>query len=149
MTLSISFIKKMILVAMVLIVFSNVAQWVGDSMHEIVGVVWGIVAAGVAYFCRTKAMKSHTAVVDKKYYLWLMVPVVLTLIPVAFRIRKIFTEESQSGWIRLWEAMPVLVNFILPVGILWVAYAALTQHMKEAPIAPTAIADDETQVERA
>ena len=149
MTFSIQWIRKMILVAMVLIVFSNVAQWVGEFFPKIVGAIWGIATAGVAYFCRTKAMKSHTAVVDKKYYLWLMVPVVLTLIPVVFRIRKIFTEESQSGWIRLWEAMPVLVNFILPVGILWVAYAALTQHMKETQIDVPASSDDETQVERA
>lgn len=129
MTLSIRLIRKMILVAMVLIVFSNVAQWVGEFFPKIVGAIWGIVTAGVAYFCRTKAMKSHTAVLDKKYYLWLLVPGLLTLIPLVIQIRTVFTAESQSWWIRTWEALPVLVNFLLPVGILWVVYAGLTLHL--------------------
>ena len=140
MTLSIRLIRKMILVAMVLIVFSNVAQWVGDSMNKVVATLWGIAAAGLAYFCRTKAMKSHTAVLDKKYYLWLMVPIVLTLIPLFLRVWKVFTTESQSWWIRIWDALPVLVDFVLPVGILWVAYAALTLHLPKqdaVDLAPT------------
>jgi len=135
MALSIRLIRKMILVAMVLIVFSNVAQWVGDSMSEIVGVLWGIVTAGLAYFCRTKAMKSHTAVLDKKYYLWLMVPVILTVIPLVLRLWKVFTEEAESWWLRMWDALPVLVNFVLPVGILWIVYAALTLHMPKHGVA--------------
>ena len=134
MTLSIRLIRKMILVAMVLIVFSNVAQWVGDSMNKVVATLWGIAAAGLAYFCRTKAMKSHTAVLDKKYYLWLMVPIVLTLIPLFLRVWKVFTAESQSWWIRAWDALPVLVNFVLPVGILWVVYAALTLHLPKQEV---------------
>jgi hypothetical protein len=143
MTLSIRLIRKMILVAMVLIVFSNVAQWVGDSMSEIIGVLWGIVTAGLAYFCRTKAMKSHTAVLDKKYYLWLMVPVILTLIPLVLYLWKVFTRESESWWIRMWDALPVLVNFILPVGILWFVYAALTLHLpKQEGIDQGAIKDE-------
>ncbi len=131
MTLSIRLIRKMILVAMVLIVFSNVAQWVGDSMHKVVAAVWGIAAAALAYYCRTRAMKSHTGVLNKKYYLWLMVPVVLTLIPLVLRIWRVFTAESKSWWLRLWEALPVLVDFVLPVGILWIAYAALTPHLPQ------------------
>lgn len=134
MTLSIRLIRKMILVAMVLIVFSNVAQWVGDSMNKVVATLWGIAAAGLAYFCRTKAMKSHTAVLDKKYYLWLMVPIVLTLIPLFLRVWKVFTAESESWWIRAWDALPVLVNFVLPVGLLWVAYAALTLHLPKQDV---------------
>ncbi|MCF7975242.1 MAG: hypothetical protein K9N55_15615 [Phycisphaerae bacterium] len=129
MTFSIKLIRKMILVAMVLIVFSNIAQWVGDSMSKVVGAVWGIVAAGLAYFCRTKAVKTHAVITDKKYYLWLMVPVLLTIIPLILRVHSVLTAEAKSWWIRAWETLPVLVNFILPVGILWVAYAALTRHM--------------------
>ena len=120
MTLPIRLIRKMILVAMVLIVFSNVAQWVGDSMHKIVATLWGIAAAGLAYFCRTKAMKSHTAVLDKRYYLWLMVPVVLTLIPLFLRIDRLscksattfrnpsqrfsllFEMRSGAAWLTVW-----------------------------------------------
>lgn len=150
MTLPIRLIRKMILVAMVLIVFSNVAQWVGDSMHKIVATLWGIAAALLAYFCRTKAMKSHTAVLSKKYYLWLMVPVLVTLIPLILRIWKVFTTESSSWWIRLWEALPVLVNFVLPVGLLWVAYAALTLHMPKEEKGEQAGDDHEdTAVKRA
>jgi hypothetical protein len=143
MTLSIRLIRKMILVAMVLIVFSNVAQWVGDSMNKVVATVWGIAAAALAYFCRTKAMKSHTAVLDKRYYLWLMVPIVLTLIPLILQVRRVFTAESQSWWLRLWEALPVLVNFVLPVGILWVVYAGLTLHIpKQNAVDQPAIIDE-------
>jgi hypothetical protein len=143
MTLSIRLIRKMILVAMVLIVFSNVAQWVGDSMNKVVATVWGIAAAGLAYFCRTKAAKSHTAVLDKRYYLWLMVPIVLTLIPLVLQVRRVFTAESQSWWLRLWEALPVLVDFVLPVGILWVVYAGLTLHIpKQNAVDQPAIIDE-------
>jgi hypothetical protein len=146
MTLSIRLIRKMILVAMVLIVFSNVTQWVGASMHKVVATVWGILAAGLAYFCRTKAMKSHTAVLDKKYYIWLMVPVVLTLIPLVLQVRKVFTVESQSWWLRLWAALPVLIDFVLPVGILWVVYAALTPHIPKPEGAVLAEASDDGSV---
>ena len=151
MTLSIRLIRKMILVAMVLIVFSNVAQWVGDSMNKVVATVWGIAAAALAYFCRTKAMKSHTAVLDKRYYLWLMVPVVMTVIPLILQIRRVFTAESQSGWLRLWAVLPVLIDFVLPVGILWVVYAALTPYLpqKEVPVPADTADDGSAPVERA
>ena len=142
MTLSIRLIRKMILVAMVLIVFSNVAQWVGDSMNKVVATAWGIAAAALAYFCRTKAMKSQTAVLDKKYYLWLMVPIVLTLIPLFLRVWKVFTKESESWSIRIWDALPVLVNFVLPVGILWVAYAALTLHLPKQDAVEQPVVDE-------
>ena len=143
MTLSIRLIRKMILVAMVMIVFSNVAQWVGEFLPKIVGAIWGIVAAGLAYFCRTKAMKSHAAVLDKKYYLWLMVPIALTLIPLFLRVWKVFTAESQSWWIRIWNALPVLVNFVLPVGILWFVYAALTLHLPKQDVVDPLAAKDQ------
>jgi len=142
MTFSIKLIRKMILVAMVLIVFSNVAQWVGDSMSKVVGAIWGIVAAGVAYFCRTKAVKSHVVIKDKKYYLWLLVPVVLALIPLILRIHKVFTAEAKSWWIRVWDALPVLVNFILPVCILWIVYAALTRHIPGPKVTDRSAAQD-------
>ncbi len=151
MTLSIRLIRKMILVAMVLIVFSNVAQWVGGSMHKVVATLWGIATAGLAYFCRTKAMKSHTAVLDKRYYLWLMVPVVMTVIPLILQIRRVFTAESQSGWLRLWAVLPVLIDFVLPVGILWVVYAALTPYLpqKEGSVPADTTDDGSVPVERA
>ena len=145
MTISISLIRKMILVAMVLIVFSNIAQWVGDSMHKIVGAVWGgWWLAGVAYYCRVKATQSHTAggwIRNTISGSWC--PPVLTVVPLVIKMYNVFTAESQSWWVRIWYALPVVVNFILPVTILWVAYAALTQYMPQPEVIDQAIVHDE------
>lgn len=143
MTLSIRMIRKMILVAMVLIVFSNIAQWVGEFLPKIVGAIWGIITAGVAFYCRSRAVKTHAVITDKKYYLWLLVPGLLTAIPLILRLKSVLTAEAQSWWIRIWYTLPVLVNFILPVGILWVVYAALTVHMPNEAVIDSASVHDE------
>ena len=126
MTVSIRVIRKMILVALALIVFSNVADWVAKFIDKGAGIIWGVVTAGVAFYCRSKA--TGTVAANKKYYLWLAVPALLTVIPLAIRLRQVFSSQTPSWWLRLWYMMPILVNFVIPVSLLWLAYSALERH---------------------
>ncbi|MCP4455385.1 MAG: hypothetical protein GY809_28330 [Planctomycetes bacterium] len=75
----------------------------------------------------------------------------MTLIPLILQIRRVFTAESQSAWLRLWAVLPVLIDFVLPVGILWVVYAALTPYLpkKEVPVPAETADDGSAPVERA
>ncbi len=124
--MSIQTMRKMILVAMALIVFSQIATWVADTFSRSIGTIWGLAAAGAALYCRTRA----TAVVqtNRKYYLWLLIPGLLTLIPIIFWIRKVFQLEPTSWWLRLWDLTPILMSFMIPLLLLWLIYSGLAKY---------------------
>lgn len=127
MTLSIKLIRNMILVALVLIIFSNIALWVADFLPKIWGAIWGILTAVIAFYCRLRATGEVKA--NRAYYFWLAVPCILILIPLVIKLKKVFFGEEPSWWVRLWQMMPIIVNFILPVVLLWLAYSALESYL--------------------
>lgn len=140
MTLSIKLIRKMILAALVLIIFSGIAQLVADIWTEAWGVIWGIMTAAVAFYCRLRATGQVKA--NRAYYVWLAVPCILTFIPLIIKLKKVFFGEEISWWGRLWQMMPVFINLILPVVLLWVAYSALERYSPKPAAAPSASSSD-------
>ena len=129
MTISIRAIRKMILITLVLIVFSNIANWAADFLPKVGGAIWGLVTAGVAFYCRSRA--SGTVKANRQYYLWLLVPGVLSVIPLIVRLRTVFHTEQVSWWLRIWQMMPIVVNFIVPVTLLWAVYSSLEAYDPE------------------
>jgi len=53
---------------------------------------------------------------------------VLTLIPVVLQMRKALKTEGSTWWVRVWKMTPVFVGFVIPVLLLWLAYAGLAGH---------------------
>lgn len=127
MTMSIKVVRRLILMTLILVVFSNLAIWVGDIWAHWVGFLWGICAAVVAFICRAKATKGIK--VSKQYYLWLTVPAVLAIVPMVLRIRKALQAQDVTWWDRGWELAPLFVSFIIPVTLLWLAYSGLEGHL--------------------
>jgi len=127
MTISINIIRKMILIALTLIVFSQIALWVAGQYNKIVAVVWGLVAAIGAFYCRRRATKAIKA--NKQFYIWMAIPAVLTLIAIILHLKQTFKSEGVSLWTILWDIMPVCLSFVLPVLLLWIAYASLEPYL--------------------
>ena len=130
LTMPIHTVRRLILAAMVLVVFSNIAYWVAEAWSAWAGMAWGLCAAGVAFFCRAKAGRMVQA--NKKYYFWLSIPAILALVPIILHIREAISEESASWWLRLWQLAPVLISFVIPVTLLWLAYSGLEGHLDSA-----------------
>jgi hypothetical protein len=124
--MSIQTIRKLILATMALIVFSHIATWVAVRFSRSIGTIWGLVAAGVALYCRMRA--TSVVQTNKKYYVWLLIPVVLTVVPIILRIRKVFESEQISWWVRLWDLTPIMVSFVIPLVLLWLIYSALAKY---------------------
>ena len=121
-------IRRFILSAIALILFWNIIFWIGEAWNKLSGVIWGIVTAALAVFCRYKAGKSIQ--VNKQFMLWMSIPAVLTVIPFIVRLIDVFKQDQMpSAWLMLWQLAPLLISFILPVGLLMVAYWALKQHL--------------------
>lgn len=125
--LSIAVIRRLILIAIMFILFWNVTYWIGEAWNRISGVVWGVGTALVAIFCRYKATRSIK--VNKAFIFWMTVPAVLMVIPFIIHVAKVLKNGQASGWTILWQMAPVLISLILPVGLLAVAYMALKHHL--------------------
>lgn len=124
--MSIKIVRKMILVALALIVFSNVSNWAGEMLQKSMGVVWGLATAIVAIYCRTRASRSIAA--NKKYLLWMAVPGVLATIPIAYHVYRFFSSDETTWLMRCWDIFPIVIGFIAPVVLLWMAYSSLERH---------------------
>lgn len=124
--MSIQTIRKLILATMALIVFSQIATWVAGTFSRSMGTIWGLVTAGAALYCRMRA--TSVVQTNKKYYVWLLIPAVLTVVPIILRIRKVFEPEQISWWVRLWDLTPIMVSFVIPLVLLWLIYSALAKY---------------------
>lgn len=139
LTLSIQQVRRLIMVALLLVVFTNLAYFVKDAWNNyLAGFIWGISAAVVTFFCRMRAGKQVQA--NKQYYLWLAVPAVITIVPIFLKIYDVFKgEEGSRWWNYVWDLAPVFITFLIPVSLLWLAYAGLEGHieLQEAPVPET------------
>lgn len=90
-------------------------------------VLWGavgatlstVIVAAVTFFC------AYMARVGAGHIGWFLVPTLLfTIIPVAARTWKFFTEE-RTWWERVVDHAPFLVGFLLPVLLLLVVFVEL------------------------
>ena len=129
--MSIKIVRKMILVALALIVFANVSDWVAEWLSTSIGVIWGLATAVAAFYCRTKA--SRVIAANKKYMLWMAIPGLLALIPIVFQVNRFLTSPEKTWLARFWDVSPIVIGFVAPVVLLWMAYSSLEKHtMREA-----------------
>ena len=127
--MSVKIVRKMILVALVLIVFANVSDWAGQWLRTSAGIVWGLAAAIAAFYCRIRASRSIAT--NKKYLLWMAVPGLLACIPIVHQVYRFFKTEDRSWLLRLWDVSPIIIGFIAPVILLWMAYSCLEKHSEK------------------
>jgi hypothetical protein len=124
--MSIKIVRKMILVALALIVFANVSDWVDEWIGPSMGVIWGLATAVAAFYCRKKA--SRVIAANKKYMLWMAIPGLLAIIPIVFQVNRFLTSPEKTWLSRLWDLSPVIIGFVAPVVLLWMAYSSLEKH---------------------
>ncbi len=123
MKLSIRVIRKMVQVSIALILFSNIVSWIEDNGGRTIGIIWGLVTAALAFYCRSRATGEIKT--NRKYYIWLLLPVTLTVIAIGFRLKTVFELVDKSWLVRVWEITPIFLSLIVPVALLWTVYSAL------------------------
>ncbi len=126
--MSIKIVRKMILVALALIVFANVSEWATKMLSSSIGVIWGLATAITAFYCRMKA--SHVVTANKKYMLWMAIPGLLAFTPIAYQVYSFFGSEGKTWLVRLWEIAPIVIGFVVPVVLLWTACSGLEGHIE-------------------
>jgi hypothetical protein len=124
--MSIKIVRKMILVALALILFANVSDWVAEWLSTSIGVIWGLATAIAAFYCRTKAARVIAA--NKKYMLWMAIPGLLAIIPIAYQVNSFLRSPEKTWLARLWDLSPITIGFAAPVVLLWMAYSSLEKH---------------------
>ena len=117
----------MILVSMAIILFSSIVSWLEEIFSRTIGIAWGLATAVLAVYCRSRATGEIKT--NRKYYLWLLLPMFLTVIAIGYRLWTIFKPEETSWLMRIWEITPIFVSFFIPMALLWIAYSALESHM--------------------
>ena len=125
--LPIAVIRRLILIAILFILFWNVTYWIGETWNKISGLIWGIITAGIAIFCRYKATRSVK--VNNAFVFWMSVPAVLTVVPLVIWIMTVLKKNQSSPWAILWQMAPLLISLIIPVGLLAIAFMALKHHL--------------------
>lgn len=119
-------IRRLILAAILCILLWNITYWIGEAKSKILGVIWGIATAAAAVVCRYQA--SKVVQVNKRFILWMSIPGILILVPFVIHLVGLF-KERPSGWVILWQMAPLFISLIIPVGLLALAYGALSQHL--------------------
>ena len=139
--MSIKIVRKMILAALALIVFADVSGWVVEWIGPTIGVIWGLATAVAAFYCRTKA--SRVIAANKKYMLWMAIPGLLAVIPIIYRVYGFFASPEKTWLSRLLDLSPIIIGFVAPVVLLWMAYSSLEKHtvpqakVDESPSGPS------------
>lgn len=111
--------RKLILTALICLLLYQVGIWI----TMIAGAVWGagaaIVVAVVSFVCARLAKRGATSTI------WFLIPTLLfTVIPLLAKAWSLFT--SQTGLMdALVDLVPLLVGFVIPVGLLSVVYLDL------------------------
>ena len=124
--MSVKIVRKMILVALALIVFANVSNWAGQMLQTSGGIIWGLATAIAAFYCRIRASRAVTT--NKKYFLWMAIPGVLACIPIVYQVYRFFKSEERTWLLRVWDVSPIVIGFIAPAVLLWMAYSCLEKH---------------------
>jgi hypothetical protein len=132
--MSVKFIQKVLFVAIVLIVGSQFLEWLARIAGQAWGLVGGLLSVAVYVFCYYKARASvkETA----KAFLWIFVPTVaFTVVPMGIWIYRFSHREQQSALVLIWQAIPLIFSFVIPVILLvFVHYSLskLAQHTDNA-----------------
>jgi len=111
--------RKLVLTAIICLLLYQVGIWI----TMIAGAVWGagaaVIVAVVSYICARLAKRGATSTI------WFLIPTLLfTVIPLVAKAWSLFS--SQTGIVdTLIDLVPLMVGFVIPVGLLSAAYLDL------------------------
>lgn len=115
--------RRLILTAIICLLLYQVGTWI----TIVAGALWGagaaVIVAVVSYVCARLAKRGASSTI------WFLVPTLLfTVIPLLATIWTAFT--SQTGLVdMLVNVMPLLVGFVIPVGLLSLVYLDLRKRV--------------------
>jgi len=121
-------LKALILVAVAMIVISEVAVWIASIVGATTGLIGGAIVTIAYLYC------AHRAKASLKYYGWILVPTILfTVVPTALRVYNFFKAEGDNLFVQLLRLAPSLFGFVLPVALLLVVYFGMSKIEKSSP----------------
>lgn len=118
--------RKLILAAIICLLLYQVGTWIA----LVAGAVWGagaaVVVAVVSYICARLAKRGATSTI------WFLLPTLLfTVIPLLAKGWSLFSSQS-SLVDMLVDLVPLLVGFVIPVGLLSAVYLDLRKKVPAA-----------------
>jgi hypothetical protein len=122
-------LKNLIMIVMVILVLNQFVGWVAGFWGAVPGVLAALVVVVVSFLFGRKARA------DAGNAAWFLVPVLLfAVIPTGVRLWGFFANEK-SVWTRLWDGLPFVMGFLVPIGTLLLVYWSLGRS-KRQPAAP-------------
>lgn len=119
MRLSDTWLRRVIMLAIVLLVLHAVGAWTYAALGPSAAIVSVVLVGAVSLFSARMAGSGAGS------HAWFVVPTaVFTALPLAGRLWTLLTVE-QSWWARTVELAPFVIGFAAPVLLLLLAYAAL------------------------
>jgi hypothetical protein len=119
MHMSDTWLRRVIMLAIVLLVLHAVGTWTYAALGPAAAIVSAVLVGAVSIFSARMAGSGRGS------HAWFVVPTaVFTAIPLAGRLWTLLTVE-QSWWTRTLEFAPFVIGFAAPVLLLLFAYAAL------------------------
>jgi len=112
-------LKNLIMIVMVILVLHQFVGWVAGSWGAVPGVLAALVVVAVSFLCARKARA------DTGNRAWFVVPVLLfAVIPTGVKLWGLFGGE-RSAWAKLWDSLPFVVGFLIPICTLLLVYWSL------------------------
>ena len=124
MRLSDAWLRRAVMLAIVLLVLHAVGGWAYSALGTAGAILWVMVVVAVSILSARKAglTKGNDA--------WFVVPLALfTALPVADGLWKLIAID-ESGWTYAVEFAPVLTGFVAPVLLLLAAYLELGRRVR-------------------
>ena len=119
-------LKNLIMIVIVILVLNQFVGWVAGSWGAVPGVFAALVVVVVSLFCGRKARAGEGNAT------WFLVPVLLfAVIPTGVRLWGFFAND-RSWWAKLWDGLPFILGFLVPVGTLLLVYWSLGRSRKRS-----------------
>jgi hypothetical protein len=121
-------LKNLIMVVMVILVLNQFVGWVVGSWGAVPGVLAALVVVAVSFYF------GHKAGSDVGNRAWFLVPVLLfAVIPTGIKLWGLLGSEK-SLWAKLWDSLPFVMGFLVPIGTLLVVYWSLGRGKRRSEV---------------
>ena len=121
-------LKNLIMIVMVILVLNQFVGWVVGSWGAVPGVLAALVVVAVSFYF------GHKARSDAANRAWFLVPVLLfAVIPTGVKLWGLLASE-ESLWAQLWDGLPFVMGFLVPIGTLLVVYWSLGRGKRRSEV---------------